>query len=349
MPESRVFLFGAGASKAEGGLLTSELLFESLRNPDVEGQYTSIVKAFLKDLFRIENAENITSVQQMPGFEELLTIVDIALLKQEEFSITWNKNALLRLREALIYCIARVLKIHLRPPAGEDQYQKYHKAFIQTLLDEESMTCKNSFISLNYDILLDQAILNRYPRTYIDYGVSFRNIPESRLEPGIKVLKLHGSLNWAFCPVCNSLQLSLSGKIADTIVTEKMPCSRDNAAQQPLLIPPTWLKIYDNAHLVKIWLDAEHILREATTVFFIGYSLPDSDFHVRYLLKKALYRSQNRPRLAVITSSRNPESSDLHKRYKRFFGEIEYYPVGFEEFSDNAIDYLRGPSQTRVG
>jgi hypothetical protein len=345
MPESRVFLFGAGASKAEGGLLTSELLFESLRNPEVKGEYTSVVKAFLKDLFRIENAENIASVQQMPEFEELLTTVDIALLKQEEFSETWNKSALLSLREALIYCMARVLRIHLRSPGREDQYQKYHKAFIQTLLDEESTTCKGSFISLNYDILLDQAILNCYPRTDIDYGVSFRNIPEPRLEHRIKVLKLHGSLNWAFCPVCNSLQLSLSGKIADTIVTEKTPCSRDNAAQQPLLIPPTWLKVYDNAHLVKIWLDAEHTLREATTVFFIGYSLPESDFHVRYLLKKALYRSQNHPRLVVITSSRNPESSDLHKRYKRFFGEIEYHLIGFEEFSNNARNYLREPSQ----
>jgi hypothetical protein len=94
--------------------------------------------------------------------------------------------------------------------------------------------------------------------------------------------------------------------------------------------------VYDNAHLVKIWLEAEHILRKANTIFFIGYSLPESDFHIRYLLKKSLYRKNTHPRIVVVTSPCNAEGSDLYKRYKRFFGDIEYHPIGFEKFS-NAV------------
>ena len=71
MSDSCVFFFGAGASKAEGGLLASEILFEALRSSDLEGEYTSIVKAFLEDLFRIDDATRIISVEEIPGFEEL--------------------------------------------------------------------------------------------------------------------------------------------------------------------------------------------------------------------------------------------------------------------------------------
>jgi len=175
--------------------------------------------------------------------------------------------------------------------------------------------------------------LRLYPEIDVNYGVDFRNIPKARRGQQVKLLKLHGSLNWAFCPVCNSLWLSLRGKIADRIVTERICCDRDHAVQQPLLIPPTWLKVYDNPHLVKIWLEAEHTLRKANTIFFIGYSLPESDFHVRYLLKKSLFRKNTYPRIVVVTSPNNTQGSDLHKRYRRFFGPIEYYPIGFEEFS----------------
>jgi len=340
MPEHRVFLFGAGASKAEGGLLTSELLFESLSHPGVPEEFTSIVKSFLKDVFRIKNISGLHSVKEIPAFEELLTLVDVAIFKQEEFSASWNANNLRRLREALIYCMAKILRIKLSPGTGEEPRQAYHQQFVANILDEENAVRDSCFLSLNYDILLDNPILNRYPEIDIDYGVSFRNIYEPRPGIGIKLLKLHGSLNWAFCPVCNSIKLHREGKISDKIIAERIPCERDGATQHPLLIPPTWLKVYDNAHLVRIWLESEHVLRNADSVFFIGYSLSDSDFHIRYLLKKSLFRSNISPRVVVITSTKNKKGSDLYLRYKRFFGHIEYHNIGFEKFSNSVKEYF---------
>jgi hypothetical protein len=236
--------------------------------------------------------------------------------------------------------MAKILRIKLSPTAGEEPHQKYHRQFVANILDDENATSSNSFLSLNYDILLDNPILDRYPQIDIDYGISFTNMFEPRPELGMKLLKLHGSLNWAFCPVCNSVRLNREGKISDKIIAERLTCGRDGAIQRSLLIPPTWLKVYDNAYLVKIWLESEHVLRKACSLFFVGYSLPESDFHIRYLLKKSLFRSNTSPRVVVITSPRNKEGSDLYLRYKRFFGQIEYHNIGFEKFSSAVKEFL---------
>jgi len=347
LSEHHVFFFGAGASKAEGGLLTSELLLEALKHPNVDQRYQLMIERFLNELFRTEKIDDVDSIEQLPSFEELLTLVDVALLKQEEFSSYWNKARLFKLREALVYCVAWILKTKLQSSSSEPTPQ-YHKLFVENIFGNGTNieANNNSFISLNYDILLDSALMDLYPRWDVDYCINFRNFtttldwnkPRSAHE--IKLLKLHGSLNWMLCPVCNSVRLNPGGKIADRIIADKTPCELDRAAQCPLLIPPTWLKVYDCVHLAKIWLEAEHILRNASRVFFIGYSLPESDFHVRYLLKKSLYRKRKAPKITIITSPRNQEGSKLHLRYKRFFGQVGLYPVGFETFSMDAEKYV---------
>ncbi|WP_321429054.1 hypothetical protein [uncultured Methanolobus sp.] len=37
---------------------------------------------------------------------------------------------------------------------------------------------------------------------------------------------------------------------------------------------------------------------------------------------------------------KNNASKAVHDRYKRLFGEVEYHPIGFEEFSGNLEQYL---------
>jgi len=339
MPRHKTFIFGAGASKAENAPLTSELLFEALRDPSGDRRFVCVVEHFLADFFGIRNTNTIDSAKKLPSFEELLTLVDMAVLKQEGFSAHWNKTRLAVLQEALIYCMAEILKrkLQLRP----ETIPAYHKQFLENILSRgKDALLSSSFISLNYDILLDDALLNLYPNIDVDYAANFRNFRNPRSKRKIKLLKLHGSLNWMFCPVCRSMKLNLEGKIADKVIAKKIPCERDGAAQRPLVIAPTWLKVYDNPHLMGIWLEAENTLRNTDEVFFVGYSLPDSDVHVRYLLKKSLYRKSTAPRIVVVTSTENGEGSELHMRYKRFFGEVEHYPIGFEIFSQNVGSYL---------
>ncbi len=174
--KNQVFFFGAGASISEGGLPTSKLLFESLKNPRVDHRLVSSIIRFLKDLFSIENINGLKSAKCLPSFEELLTIVDVAILKQEEFSDYWVTENLWEIRKALVYCVAAILRIMIEGKT-DDLVVKYHRKFIENIfrVDANINNEAISFISLNYDILLDSAIfdLHEGKRWDVDYGIKF--------------------------------------------------------------------------------------------------------------------------------------------------------------------------------
>ncbi|HYC57785.1 MAG TPA: hypothetical protein VEL28_22860 [Candidatus Binatia bacterium] len=47
-----------------------------------------------------------------------------------------------------------------------------------------------------------------------------------------------------------------------------------------LVVAPSHLKDYRNPHLSLVWYEAQRMLRQATKVVFVGYSLPDDDVEV---------------------------------------------------------------------
>ena len=91
--EGIVFVFGAGASSAENAPIASELLHKTLTSPELENDgYVLELKEFLKEFFyvNIDDLEN----NPLPTFEEVLTIVDISLARQEDFSSRLNYETL---------------------------------------------------------------------------------------------------------------------------------------------------------------------------------------------------------------------------------------------------------------
>jgi hypothetical protein len=197
--------------------------------------------------------------------------------------------------------------------------------------------------------LLDNALIRlgeegRNDYVDLDYGIEFRNEgTDWRCPRSVRVylLKLHGSLNWLFCPTCNTIKITPKEKGVMRIFTHSEVCENDSSMQKALIIPPTWQKVYDNPHLVSIWLRAEKILRDAERIFFIGYSMPEADVHIKYLLKKSLFRRRGRhPEIVVIDQVGHTEDSPEYTRYRRLFGDIQYYPIGFENFAVNVGDYL---------
>lgn len=346
--EKVVFFFGAGASKPEGGIITNQLLEESFKQPSPD-EKVDMVKKYLKDIYH-----NDCTNSNLPTFEEVLGPIDIALQKQENMSAEWDIKKLMSLRDNLIYCICKILYKKLKNPNG------CHNKFITNLLDmHPDRWNKCSFISLNYDILLDNALtkLGDMDTSYIDldYGIRFRNenhrqndildnsewyIPR---EKNVLLLKLHGSLNWIYCPTCNSIKITPKRKGIMDIYTKSEPCDsafcKNTSEQRPIVVPPTFTKAYDNPFLESIWLQAEHVLQSATRVYFIGYSMPEADIHIQYLLKKSLFRQEGDKTKIIIINPEN-KNCDVHTRYKRLFGEVDYYPIGFERFAANLEDYL---------
>ena len=152
-------MFGAGASNAEG-LPTGKSILETCFSLFPNDGRVQQVRLFVKTFF------NYT---QLPSFEQVLTPIDVCLSKREALSNQWDYEQLTSLRDDLLYSLALTLD-----KTSKDAGAVHHK-FISTLFAKPRTDF--SFISFNYDILLDNALekLRRTNGLYVDYAVDFRN------------------------------------------------------------------------------------------------------------------------------------------------------------------------------
>ena len=164
-----VFFFGAGASAAEGAPIASSLLYEAFNKMPNNRKVNNVIK-FIQRFYNTK----VNGNSNMPNFEEILSPIDICIQKNQCLSSDYNLDYLRNLKGDLIYCICAILDKKLRRVKG------FHKEFIQSLysLNDTDNWRKFSFISLNYDILLDNALLRLTEKENfvdVDYAIEFRN------------------------------------------------------------------------------------------------------------------------------------------------------------------------------
>src|SRR5882672_4718704 len=90
-----------------------------------------------------------------------------------------------------------------------------------------------------------------------------------------RYLKLHGSVNWA--APHESTKLRIYGNYQELLA----------AKRQVLLVPPTWRKTFSGA-ISQVWDTAVRALTNATRIVIIGFSIPPTDIHFKYLLAAGL-------------------------------------------------------------
>jgi hypothetical protein len=111
-----------------------------------------------------------------------------------------------------------------------------------------------------------------------------------------------------------------------------------------------------NAPLPRVWSQAYRALKEADQVVFCGYSFPDADMHIKYLLKRAqLNRDGNtRPLGAVLVNHHTTKTDEAaradSRRFGRFLGADRIWDTrkSFEEFALNPQSILDEAAQ-RLG
>lgn len=349
--EDIIFL-GAGASVSEGAPLQSDLFkeyflsYQTERERKIDNNINKSLLEFFEAFFGIDIKHQDLNYTPFPTFEETLGMLEIALNREESFkdySLTPNKPRLQRVREDLIFLIAITLNKKLY---GKE---KYHKKLVDRLKKKQKLL-KTGFVSLNYDILIDNALVDLHPKYDLDYCVDFTNYekPGSWKRPNPKkavcLYKLHGSLNWLYCPTCISLTLYPKEKRAAKLVFKPEKCDICGSEMIPIIIPPTFFKVMSNYYLQMVWRKAENALKQAKRIFFCGYSFPDADIHIKYIIKRVEINRGITPEIFIINN--HEEKLDAQRknerlRYKRFFKDMQkvhYTYQSFENFCERGID-----------
>ena len=163
------------------------------------------------------------------------------------------------------------------------------------------------------------------------------------------------------CPNCNRLYTGLGAtrELFDEYIAGKI-CPRcyrvrdvagstalNEPILEPLIISPTFIKEFNNAHIQMIWHNAYIDLCEAKKVVFIGYSLPEADYHLRTLLKRAIRKDAEL--IVVLTKKDKPpvhcdkniREKYAESRYRAFFGsgtQIKFKFGGVKSYFQDIVE-----------
>lgn len=373
----KVYILGAGASKADGMPIQSELLryifefrlaerdnigqekFVNLKiehySADVYAAYEQFVECrrelaiFLLECFGTEqqaryaadmrkNFDNeeeslelhieietmwerllLEARDMQVTLEDIFTILDKTVVERRHFTSYSNEN-IKRIKWALQKCIIFILSCQTEK-INAVNYSELCKRMLQERLSVSAKEDNLAVITLNWDSVFEKTLMEtcqRWNEKHLNskvfpdlcfYDYTFENdgsrIPSTLVKAqgyyNLKLLKLHGSINWLVCPKCGRVYTDYRKNIAlkeigtlqkseqyCRVCEGQIDCGENAPRLESLIITPTYLKEFNNLHLQNIWYNAYIDLTEADEIVFIGYSLPDADFEMKNLLKRAV-------------------------------------------------------------
>ena len=125
----------------------------------------------------------------------------------------------------------------------------------------------------------------------------------------------------------------------------KKECYRCGSVFSPLIVPPTFYKDLNNVFLSTIWNRTDVALQKVKHIIFCGYSFPDADIHIKYLLKRAQTNRNSPLKFTVINHhpGKDPELAKQEKyRYERFLGAgVDFTLKSFEEFTNDPFTVIQ--------
>jgi len=336
---------GAGAAKADGLPLQTELFkefFSRAATPLVRAQLARSVATFFETVFGV-NPQTQPGVS-LPTFEEALGVLELAA-SREETMLGLGGDETHQVRRQLILSLAAT--VARDSAAGASFHSK-----LVARLREASLLNDVTFITTNYDTLLDDAIemeainTSRGTGSIVDYGFGGLVQGDSSTYAELRSFrcyKIHGSLNWLYCTACDILDITYASDGVLRLVDEPdaARCPSCETIRTPVIVPPSYYKDMSSVRLAVVWGRAFRALREAEHLVFCGYSFPDADMHIKYLVKRAqLNRNPGtQPLRVTLVNHYAGKPSDLIlselQRFRRFLGEpdVEDSGLSFQDFA----------------
>ncbi len=329
--KTAVFL-GAGASKAFGYPLTYELLPRIIsaidrkvlfRNANSAPQNARDRAWFSKRLRRFfpgldalwSNGKN-TAVPGI-GMTDLLSQVDSALqLGVSRAGMT--PEGLVQFRHLVERAVYQVLLHDTQRRQAKPRMQLGRFiAWLGTLPPPAGV------ITTNYDAAVDLQLhkavgfgdMRRWDARIsagIDFGFPWRSVKTGELNmrpvaPQWRLLKLHGSVNWLRCSLCDQIYLNPHGAIGAKGFQRNLnkwnTCICNDWARLRLhLVTPSFVRQNNDANLLGIWQVALETLRTADRWIIVGFSLLAEDVAIRALLLRAWdgHAQKRKPTVVVV-------------------------------------------------
>lgn len=297
-----------------------------------------LIKAMLENELKKQNIQ--------VSLEDIFTTFDKSLKeKKHSKSYTYHEEditqqSILRL---FVYYFGKKLKKH---SYNNEEYLNF-----LNFINKNNV----SIITTNWDTLIE----GYFERSNMNYDLCLNNeyfkydditdIKENI--KNIKLIKLHGSINWFNCLTCGKTSIIKKENCGEYLLQNNKKekcicCETENKFNFPLLCPeiitPTMVKNYGNQLYKNLWSAAAEELRKANKIIFIGYSMPAADFEIKYLLQNSIEVTTQIE--VILHKNDNPDEltenvkymNDLlpKKRYEDTFvhNKINFYYRGFGDY-----------------
>jgi hypothetical protein len=181
---------------------------------------------------------------------------------------------------------------------------------------------ENTFITFNYDTLVEDSLT----ALGVDYSLGFDGAGRDSRDTNVRLLKLHGSVNWVVA----------KGSRTKVTVMENYRSVID-AGLVPQIIPPTWKKDSKGA-FDAIWSQSIAALADATRVVIVGFSIPPTDLHFKYLLAAGLRENYSLREIVFVNPS--PGKSLVEERCKSLFANSQHNAARLRFVDRRSEDFM---------
>ena len=184
-----------------------------------------------------------------------------------------------------------------------------------------------AIITTNYDCCVDEALLSNA----IKIKESIELDANKNSEEGIELVKMHGSINWAYCESCQRTRefdlLEMKKIYLKDIVSYPVIgiCFDCTGQRRPLLVPPLSFKFMMFPALIQLWNSAQTNIENAKYLIVIGYSFSDADSHITKIISRSMSTHPGQ-KMIVVT-----QDSKLVKSLRNKFS------VSIERFDESRI------------
>jgi len=349
-----LFVFGAGASISDGCPLQKDLLPEILYEDYGDSELVNLVKKFIITNFDTEN-------DNYPSLESVFGYLDYFISKKESLKGGYSTIQIISIKETLIRLI------HHRISETKTRRGIYKK-FLECI----NKVNKNvSIITMNYDTLLDESFDFLYPnQALIDYCINFMNYEDydkidafnwwdnprepvsvwgNKIPTPIKIIKIHGSLNWKYCNCCNQVLLTpwdtaidlisqgFKGRIGASCenpekIVFDLKCPNDQTPFDTFIVPPSHIKELNHPAISKLFDEAALEIRKTKKIIFVGYSFPEADVHIKALFKKNI---SDDTEIEVVDPFLNDRTKS---NYKSITNKTVFVNDSFENYIENELE-----------